>query len=183
MNLVYVGIDNPLSISVFGYKCKEIFIKTKDAKLTNTQCGKYTIRPEHQGTVTFTVYSVLDGVENIIDTIRFRAVYIPEPSTGYKNVSRNFSILDLRKEHELSKAFLGYDYTDSLKIISFNYLLVRDTTFITSGANEGAKFNKKLLESIKQLLPDDKIIFEKIIVEDRELRLHKLNSVALKLEI
>ena len=40
MNILYVGVDNPLSISVFDYKCEEITLATKDGMLNKTGCGK-----------------------------------------------------------------------------------------------------------------------------------------------
>lgn len=182
MNIVYRGMDNPISVAMFGYNCNEIKLKANREKLTQTDCGKYIIHPENTGQIYLTIYSTNNGIETEIDSIMFRSIEIPESSTNIEK-TRYFSIVKLRTEVEFSKSVWQDALEGSLSIISFNYLLLRDTSIIATGINESDQFKEELLESIKKSQPGDILFFDKILVEDNEKRLRRINSIRLMLEI
>lgn len=183
MNIVYAGIDNPLSIAMFNFDCEDIILKTDIGTLTKTECGKYTFFVSETGIVDFKVFSVKDGIEKELSTLKYRIKELPVPVCSSQKTKSEFSVVELRKRNALDSIIIGYNYSDSFDIIKFDYLFVRDTIFISSGTIDGAIFSKKLKEQILHLLPGDWIFFENIIVQDKNGEVKKLNPNILKLVI
>ena len=76
---LYVGIDNPIHISIPGYHPSEISATINNGKLSviNRSSGKYSVRPSKSGNAIIGVYINKDGKRIKMGTIQFMAKAIP----------------------------------------------------------------------------------------------------------
>lgn len=81
MNVFYIGVENPLSISVPGANSKDIVatISGAGATLTKVKDGEYMVKPTKQGNCQINVRAKVGGKEMDMGTMTFRTKRIPAP--------------------------------------------------------------------------------------------------------
>lgn len=75
MNVFYVGVDNPLSLSAAGVPSTKIKVAATGADLTKVSNGKYIVKPKKIGTSMITVSG--GGLDPA--TFEYRVKRIPDP--------------------------------------------------------------------------------------------------------
>jgi len=90
MNVLYLGLDNPVNITVPG-KYDKIIVECLDGKITGDN-GKYIIRPVAKKQVTLSLITVLN--DKIIDTTTFyfRVKLVPTPEITWCNKKSGESV-------------------------------------------------------------------------------------------
>lgn len=99
MSVFYIGLDNPLSVSVPGVPPDKIQVKISGpATFTQKGGGKFEIKPTGTGNVKVSVYSTLDKGEKLMGERTFRLLPVPEPMivVGGKTAGQNISVADLQ---------------------------------------------------------------------------------------
>ncbi len=79
MNVVYAGIDNPLSVSAAGIASKDLKVTSSSGTLVKTADGKFTIKPTAPGIIKIKVTSQVDGVTKSQGEIDMRVKFLPIP--------------------------------------------------------------------------------------------------------
>lgn len=77
-NLIYPGIDNPLTIAVENVSAKDIIVKTDNGTISGKE-GKYTIHTDRAGTATVYIFKNINGKLKEIGTKKFRILALPKP--------------------------------------------------------------------------------------------------------
>ncbi len=85
MNVFYIGVDNPVSISVPGANSKDIVATATGAGATlkKEKDGEYTVRVEKQGSCQINVKAKIAGKEMDMGTMKFRTKKIPDPAAMF----------------------------------------------------------------------------------------------------
>ncbi|BCI64087.1 gliding motility protein GldM [Coprobacter secundus] len=79
MNVLYAGIDNPISISVPGVPMHSVSATMSNGSLTRSG-DHWVARPARVGQdVTITVTAVLEGHSQVVNTTQFRVRQLPDP--------------------------------------------------------------------------------------------------------
>ncbi len=164
MNMLYAGIDNPLSISVPGVATQDV-----EATITNgtlRRVGKgWIARPAKIGAeAEITVYSTANGNRARVASTKFRVRKLPDPSpyidikTGkenfrYKGAPRRISKAAIIGAQSLSAAadddFLNVAYT----VESFTLLFFDSMGNAMPEVSAGNKFSTRQKEQIRRLKP------------------------------
>jgi hypothetical protein len=80
MNIVYVGLRNPISVAVEGVMCKDLTIGVSNAKITDGENAcNYTCIPEHEGMVKIVITAKVKGELKNFGVHMFLAKPIPSP--------------------------------------------------------------------------------------------------------
>lgn len=99
MSVFYIGLDNPISVSVPGVPPDRINVKISGPATYNQKGGgKFEIRPTGPGTVKVSVYSTVDKSEKLMGERTFRLLPVPEPMivVGGKMAGQNIAVSDLQ---------------------------------------------------------------------------------------
>lgn len=85
MNVFYIGVENPVSISVPGANSKDIVATATGAGATlkKEKDGEYTVRVEKQGSCQINVKAKIAGKEMDMGTMKFRTKKIPDPAAMF----------------------------------------------------------------------------------------------------
>ncbi|SFB08649.1 GldM C-terminal domain-containing protein [Flavobacterium swingsii] len=158
MNVVYRGIQNPISIAVNNAKSYKI---TGDG-VSQNEDGKYVLRAG-AGTETKVIVEIekLDGAKVTEEHI-FRIKGLPKPiGTLNDEYSTNGSVLRFTKE-ELKKAIVNYKMIDFLfninpEVTQFNLSINNKSITV-----EGNKFNNEALKIINSAKKRDYLIISNI---------------------
>jgi gliding motility-associated protein GldM len=80
MNVFYVGVDNPIEVSVAGVPPEDVDIKITNGKARSTRRrGSYIVNPRRPGNSFITVYAKIDGERKMMGRQEFRVKRVPDP--------------------------------------------------------------------------------------------------------
>jgi len=82
MNVFYKGVDNPMTVVVENYACKDIVVKTDVGEIKGDGCHYYYHTKDSTASNAKVYVGVLtNSVINWIDTINVRLKLVPDPTT------------------------------------------------------------------------------------------------------
>lgn len=164
MNVLYAGINNPISISVPGVPMSDI-----NASMTNGTLSRegdhWVARVSAVGSqAVITVTANVDGRSQVVGTTSFKVRKLPDPDGYIIMPGANGQIDHFRGDRSVSKSQIlaakgiGAAIDDGLLDIEFR-VLGFETVFIDSqgdGAvftSDGANFSQQMQERIRGLVP------------------------------
>lgn len=174
MNVLYAGIENPISISVPG-----VAMNSVDASMTNgtlsRQGDKWVARPGQIGQeAVISVFATVDGKKQQVGSMTFRVRKLPDPApyipikdaqgntVNYKGSPRRISKAQLMAAETIGAAIDDDVLNVSYSVISFS------TTFYDSMGNaipevsEGNHFSARQKEQFKRLKPGSRFFISNV---------------------
>jgi len=124
MNVLYIGVDNPISVSAAGVSPTDLQVAFNGCGATKTggQGGKFIVKATSPGTLTINVSAkTKDGVKPQGPPIKFRVKKIPDPVTKVGGQSGN---VDMKKQ-QLSQIggviadLPGFDFDAKFVVTTF----------------------------------------------------------------
>jgi gliding motility-associated protein GldM len=79
MNVFYLGVDNPVDISVGSVPPDKIFPQITNASLVKKSGGSYIVKPKRPGNSIVTVFADIDGQKKRMGSQEFRVKIVPNP--------------------------------------------------------------------------------------------------------
>lgn len=164
MNVLYAGIDNPISISVPGVPMSAVQASMSNGTLTRSG-DSWVARPGKVGTESeITVSANIDGRTQAVGSMKFRVRKLPDPTPyiaikgedgtiQYKGTPKRISKAQLMNASGLGAAIdddiLNVKYT----VLSFSMIFFDSMGNAIPENSSGASFSPRQLEKIKQLKP------------------------------
>lgn len=173
-NVLYVGIDNPISIAVENYPFDQIIVKASHGSIEGSG-GKYLYRGMEPGGVHIIIYKKTSLEE--IGRRPFGLRYIPDPVAkvgAWGNDNGNARAVLLKSQNWIRADLEYFDFEATFRVLSFTLsIFYRDSCFIKEVLNTGNKFNDEVTAALKTIKKGDIVIFEEISVigPDRRRRL------------
>ena len=179
LNILYVGIENPISIAIDGVKDKNIVVTTDNGSLEKVSAAHWKAKPNKNGKTKISVFLKKKGKLFPAGAMIFRTFNIPEPIScvaGKSDYSKISKTLILAAPY-LFTTF--EDFTDGprFNIISFS-CIIGDCNQ-KEMKNQGANLNDEILDAIKNAKAGDIITFKNIKAMGIDNQIH--NIVALHL--
>ena len=164
MNLFYVGLDNPVSISAPGIPAENLRPEiSSGGTLTRQPDGSYIARVQ-PGTseVRITVNALMDGTQRTVGTSTFRVRTVPDPMAYVGN----------RREGRITRQALlnaggivarmeNFEFDLSYEIRSFT-MLTNVRGFLQTYASDSNRFTPEMIQVINTATRDQRIFFENI---------------------
>lgn len=182
MNILYIGVDNPIEFAANKYDCKDLKIQTSN--YLTVKCDdtcKCIARVTSQSLCQS--ITIFNKKNEIIKTICFRSKMIPDPipvilnqSGGRVDCEKIFEWKELEIESK------GFDFDGEFKIISFNVFFDDKDRWPYYLHNDGSKFGRDLQLVMNQISPGDIIYFEDIKVMGPDNLTRKIPGIAFKIE-
>lgn len=126
MNVLYIGVDNPVSISAPGVPAESLKLSGSGVSLTSKGGGKYIARVTNPGNVSLNVSATIDGKNQNLGASTFRVKRIPKPTArvGGKTGGR-ISSAQLRGQSVVSAALDNFDFDAKFRITKFNMYIAK----------------------------------------------------------
>lgn len=158
MNVLYIGVDNPLTIAVAGISSEEVIVESKDLQLVDLGNGHYNAIAKTPGQALVTVTT-----GGISEQVRFRVKRIPDPVAKVGNSSGgSLSVGALQNAKSLDAIMYGFDFDAQCKIQSFNLVFVPKKGDPTEVMNRGGLFNGRVLDIMGRIKSGDVLYFEEV---------------------
>ena len=168
MNVMYRGLENPISVSAPGMASDKIEISVTNGEYKKGAVkGEYFITPGSENITTVTAYATVDGKKTTLGTYNFRIKRVPSPTPkiGGK-AGGQFSREELIAAGGLMVPledfdFEGYKYT----VVSYDFKTNIGGDIKRSKGNKGSKFSSDVQDFINTSRRGQTLIFETIRVK------------------
>jgi gliding motility-associated protein GldM len=184
MNILYVGIDNPVSIVAQGITSDKLKVTMTNGTITGSN-GKYIAKPV-QGSISIieVTTEIKPGEIKKIGCDTFRIKRIPDPITQIGNTTNTnlYSKEYLIKNPEIN-VLMNLPFDLKFEIISFTFLYkinneIKDIMTINVTGN---KFTQEIIAIINSQKTDSRLYFEDIKAKGPDGTVRVLSPIAIKL--
>ncbi len=167
MNVVYYGLENPISVSVPGIASEKTSVTVTNGVLINKGNGKYVLKPSVMtGKADVTVYATTEaGEKRNMGTMTFRIKQIPRPLLKFGGLTTNGS---LSKGVIESQAGLIAEYDNFVflspiqaKVTSFKMVVLGPNGAEDYKSNNN-QFTTQMLARLSKLKKNERILFEEV---------------------
>ncbi|NQY04951.1 MAG: gliding motility protein GldM [Flavobacteriaceae bacterium] len=144
MNVVYRGVDNPMTISFAGVSDNKVNATAPGLKRTGN--GKYSMKPQKGRTVTIKVTGTLNDGTKVSDGAEFRIKGLPKPvgkargQDGYTKMSKS----GVQKATVSASFGDDFDFNLPLKVKSFKFKVPGQPTIECSGTKLNSRAKSAL---------------------------------------
>ena len=159
MNVFYMGVDNPVSVSVAGANSNEVKVSASGGTITKTGNGKYNVRVANPGDVRISV----SGGGMPSTPFDFRAKRIPDPVARLGNMEDGSIGNGTFKAQKGVIAWLdNFDFDAKCKIDGFEVTRVPKRQDPVTAPNRGGTLSGKADNIVNAAKPGDQYFFRNI---------------------
>lgn len=162
MNVFYVGVDNPVSISVPGVPLDKVRPSISGGTITGSN-GKYVVRQEKPGKVTVTVNAEVSGKQMNMGASEFRVKYVPNPTATVGGVDPgSVSSANFKAQAGLIAVLKDFDFDLKFKVTKFRMIYLPPRRDPIVRQITGPAFSGDASGFVTGAKPGDKFIFDEI---------------------
>jgi len=154
MNVVYLQLDNPISVSFAGVSNDKVNVSSSIGGLRKVGDGKYILKPTAGREVTITASGTLPDGKVVTDKQVFRVKQMPAPrgivrgEPSPKGPISNLEVVSVGVRME------DFDFDVKLDVTEFTVVFPKGSVVI-----RGNKLNEEARRMAQSLRPGDKVIF------------------------
>ncbi|NNE29284.1 MAG: hypothetical protein HKN16_06590 [Saprospiraceae bacterium] len=160
MNVFYIGVDNPVSVSAAGISSNELKVTGKNVTLKQAGKGKWIAtgsRPSNDAGIT------VSGGGLKSTTFPFRVKRIPDPVARLSKSSGGTMGNGEFKAQGGVGAFLdNFDFDAKCRIMGYSLVRVPKRQDAVESVNPGAKYNDKSRRLVNAASPGDVYFFQNV---------------------
>ncbi|MEM9819857.1 MAG: gliding motility protein GldM [Bacteroidota bacterium] len=162
MNVFYVGVDNPISVSAAGIPSGQVQVTAEGAQITKTSNGHYVVKPSRPGNATIRISG--GGLEPVIKEYRVKRIPDPVVLLGNKR-SGTMKSAEFRVHPGIRPNLEGFDFDARCRVMGFEMARVRRGEDVQVEVNAGGTYQGKVKRMVEQARAGDTYYFEKIKVK------------------
>ncbi len=187
MNVLYKGIDNPLTIAVENYSCSKIITKINCGKLIRDHDScHYTFQADSLcvGVVKIQVGVVDSGKSKWLGTEWFRMKRIPDPVAMIAGQTRGpISKTLLLSQVAIIPILMNFDFELYFAVKTYSFEIVRNDSVIYKNEKiKGNRFTPEIINEIKKTKTNDKVKFYDITIIGLEKEDRIINEIKFTIE-
>lgn len=181
MNVFYIGVDNPVSISVPGVPNEKVKPSITGGQLipdAKSGAGKYIVKVTQQGEATININAELSGKLTPMGAFKFRVKRVPDPvaMVGGKK-DGNFPKNQLLAQPAVSAIMENFDFELYFKVTKFKMSLYRKGKDPIELDSDNNLISASMKDAISGARAGDKVYFEYIYASGPDGTSRKLSSV------
>jgi hypothetical protein len=178
LNLLYIGIDNPLYISGTGGTDEKITVTSKGggSTITKSKPGMYIVRVS---TVSDKCIISVFTDNKMMGAKIFRVLNLPVPEAtigDYISGSR-ISANEFLKQPGIKVAIEGFPFAVNYKVVGYTIKVFANSTASKSFKSSGSQLSPDFKKYISQVKPGTVIVIDDITVEESTVRKVKLPAL------
>lgn len=165
MNVFYIGVENPVDISVPGVPSSQLMPSISGGSISKgTKEGSYIVKVQKPGTTDISVSAKLDGGTKPMGKQTFRVKRVPDPVAklgGQKSGGIDLSMLQAAKR--VDAVLENFDFDLVFTISEFTVSTTDRAGYQVEKSVKGGNINSEIRSSVYPLLKKgSKVIFEGI---------------------
>lgn len=184
MNVMYIGVPNPLTLSASGYNIEDVKPDMPWATLTNTGKGTYSAMVTKPGTYDYSINASSRGgaTGGKISSGKIRVKLIPDPMAKVANKAVGLIGANVAKAQDGIIAKVdGFDFDALFKVISFRYICIPRTGDAQIVEVTGNTFQGDCKQIMLRSKAGDRWLFENVRAKGPDGTIRSINPVILTL--
>ena len=180
MNVMYLGVENPFSVSVAGVPSRKVQVQGDNVSLRKTSNGKYIASPKQAGRAFITV----SGGGLAPTRFEYRVKRIPDPviKLGGRKTGGPVPAAEFKAYRGLIPMLEHFDFGARCDVIGFELTYQPDRKDVVSAKNRGASYQRRAQELVNKAKPKDNYFFDHIMVKcPGDTHNRKMESVAFRI--
>ena len=183
MNMAYVGVDNPVSITSDSYACDQLLVTTDNGKITGQGCD-HNFSPDKIGVANINVYAQIRGEKKRIGGLRVSIRNLPTPVISIADRTEGYiSKLQLLKSFGPGCTLPNCDYDIKYTITNYSIIITHkngEQIFRRSYAGDKTNsFDDETRNVFGTLKRDDKIEIADIHITGPDNVVRSINNLKL----
>ncbi|MCD6321458.1 MAG: gliding motility protein GldM, partial [Clostridiales bacterium] len=154
MNVFYIGVDNPVTVSVPGVPNDKVRPGISNGSMTPTGNGKYIVRVTGGATSTISVSAELESGSRSMGQSEFRVKPLPTPKAYVANKpGGNYSSSELIASPYVTAVMENFDFDLKFMVISYTFLAKNNAGDLIPRQGGGYMLNgemKSLIQSSRR---------------------------------
>lgn len=181
MNVFYIGVDNPVSVSAPGVPADKVRPSISNGSISKSGRDGYVVRVSNPGTAKITVSAEVDGANKRMGDMEFRVKRIPNPVpyVGGKTGSETITLAQLKASATIQAKMENFDFDISVTVQSYVFSTSIQGAIVEEKI-QGNRLAGKALDYINTAKKNQKFYFEKIQVKMPDGTVRELSPVSLK---
>lgn len=188
MNVFYIGVPNPITVSAAGYSIEDISVSIPDATLDAKGKGQYDVTVTKPGKVLASIIAKTPQGPKTVGSLEVRVKTIPDPVAKIGGKTGGYmSAATFRAQAGILAVLDQFDFEARFQVVSFEMSwLPKRGEYQTAGTingpyiNENSK-NAQVISYMKEAKIGDKVFFDNIKARGPDGRTRTLNSINLTL--
>jgi GldM C-terminal domain len=165
MNVLYIGVSNPLSIIVENIPSNSIIVKSDNGTITGNN-GRYEFQGGKVGRTQITLYKKINGKIKEIGKGFFRVKQLPLPIFKIASGKDRMPKVEIANQQYVRAELEDFDIDIRYNIDSFKVCIVSsDTCKFSVKTNYGNKISEEILNEFKMLKQNDVVVFKDIFIK------------------
>ncbi len=182
MNVVYIGLDNPISVSVPGVPNEKLTVTVNNGSLKNNGNGKFMLNVKNGNKTDVNVFATMEnGEKRNMGVMTFRVKRVPKPVAKFGKITDEGKMT--RNEMEIEKGIFAsyedFEFNVVCKVTSFRMSYSTQGVYIDVPV-AGNQITKEVLDAYKKLKRNDKVRFEDIKAVGPDGATVKLSPLTIK---
>lgn len=181
MNVFYLGVDNPVEISVSGVPGNKIRATASNGVL-ESRGNSFIMKAKRIGNCMVTVSAELDGKWSTVGTKEFRVKAVPDPVATVNNQKGGMIAKNLLMAQSGVMATMPPDFDFDLKfnVTEFTVMTIIQG-FVREAKVKGARFNQEVINLINNTSKGNPVMINEIRAVGPDGTIRNLNSINFKL--
>ncbi len=183
MNILYVGLPNPISVSVPGISSKDISVTMQNGRIERAKDGGFLAYPDKAGVnVIISVSATVDKVVKQIGSMPFRVKIVPDPTATV--VGKNQGLIsknELMAEQGVFAEIKDFDFDMKFQVLSFSVSTSSRGGFVFDKATTGPRFSQEQRDLFNGLTKGSRLYIENIMVKGEDGLTRPLSTISFKI--
>jgi gliding motility-associated protein GldM len=163
MNVLYIGVPNPLSVSAPGVPKEKIHINMSSGSYTGS-AGHYEARVSSIGECMITVSGEIGGKTMTLGSTKFRMKRIPDPKPQFAGKSGgNTSSANIKAQDKVFAKLENFDFDAKFNVTRFTILVVKPRQDPIILSTSGSEITSAMHTALNSITPGSTIVFKDIV--------------------
>ncbi len=164
MNVLYIGVDNPISVSAPGIP-RESLIVTGEGATVKGSGGKYVANVSQTGTARISVSAKMGDKTQSLGSTEFRVKRIPDPKPKFAGRSGGtLASVNIKSQNRVFADLEGFEFDAKFNVTRFSMRVYKPRVDpIGPYQSSGNAFTAQMQSAIQQVTPGTTVIFDNII--------------------
>jgi len=185
MNVFYLNIPNPISVSVPGVPSENLKVNITNGKIERREDGLYVFpaKEDIAGKNTQVIVdATIDGKDRKMGAMTFRVKRVPDPVAQI--AEKNGGVLrkeDLLAEQGIFAALIDFDFDLKFKVTQFDVTITGSGGFNNTWTSKSNMFSSDMRQQFNTLQPGSIIYFDNIMAHGDDKTDRNLAPISFKI--
>jgi gliding motility-associated protein GldM len=163
MNVLYIGIPNPLAISAPGIPLDKLHLTISQGSVSQASTGHYNANVHDIGTATVTVSGTIGTKTTTLGSTLFRVKRIPDPKFSFAGKSGGVtSAANIRAQDYVFAKLDNFEFDAKFNVTHFTVMVIkpRQDAIIIPGS--GNSLSAQMHQVLGSVIPGTTVVFKDI---------------------